>query len=110
MNERIGAGKRNGLARRIWLLICSEGGKWAPEEIAEEFNVPRQVAALAMHNMTRRTGALNRTKAKGRAKFGVTRDCTIPHGITVEQIMEAGVAPSNRRGQPKETGHDSSHG
>ena len=81
-------GKRNGLAKQIWLYIVKEGGRWTPEEIADQFGVPRQIAALAMHNMTSRTGALLRVKVRGRAKFGVTQACTIPHGVRLNELLE----------------------
>lgn len=82
-----------GFARGIWLHIAKEGGTWTPDEIAQQFNVPRQTAALAMHNLTTRAKSLTRYKDRGRAKFGVTRVCRIPYGLTVQELAEVGVIP-----------------
>ena len=86
-----GRGCRNGLASRIWLHICKEGGMWAPEEIAQQFDISRQHAALTMHNMARRGGLLHRDKLRGRARFCVKPHCVTPQGITKEQLTDLGV-------------------
>lgn len=85
-----GAGQRNGLVREIWLHICREGGKWTPEEIAARFDLPRQKAALTMHNMAGRCGSLQRFKQGGRAQFGVTKDCKVPQGLSLDELVSIG--------------------
>ena len=83
-------GTRTGLARDIWLYICREGGRWSPDEIAARFSLPRQQAALAMHNMAGRVGSLRRYKDRGRTRFGVTTECKVPHGVSLAELAAAG--------------------
>jgi hypothetical protein len=86
-----GPGKSQGYVRTIWLLLCREGGTWAPEEITAYVPATRDTIARCMHNMTTRQGQLKRYKIQGRAHFGVTADCKIPDGITVRDLASAGV-------------------
>lgn len=81
-------GYRTGMAKRIWLLLCEQGGRWAPEEVAAVLGVKRQSAALTLHNMHNRR-LLVRAKVRGRAQFGVTASCTIPSGVTVRELIQA---------------------
>lgn len=80
---------RSGIVRDIWLHICREGGKWTPDEIAEEFSMSRKKVALTMHNMASRNGSLQRYTQSNRAHFGVTKDCMIPLGISLAELENA---------------------
>lgn len=82
---------RTGLSKRIWLHLLKEGGLFTPDELAQEFGAPRQIVALAMHNMVGRSGALHKVKVGNRAKFGVTQTCALPYGLTLEDLAQAGL-------------------
>jgi hypothetical protein len=86
-----GRGRSTGASREIWLLMCKEGGRWTPEEMAEALNKSRHPTARKMHTMAGKMKQLKRFKEKGRALFGVTSDCLIPFGITVKELAEVGV-------------------
>lgn len=94
-DETKGAGHKEGYVRTIWLHLCKEGGMWTPAEVAPLVNLGREHVARVMHNMVARGGQLVRKKVNGRCQFGVTQDCSIPYGITVRQLIDAGAKPNS---------------
>lgn len=85
--------RKTGVVKDIWLHICKEGGRWTPEEIAQELGLPRESARVVMTSMQRRQGALTVTKNSNRLSFGVTADCKVPMGVTVRDLAGVGVIP-----------------
>lgn len=80
----------NGIQKKIWLHICKEGGKWSVEETAQSLNLEKSRCNTAMHNMASRASMLVRSyDDRGRTVFGVTADCTVPFGMTVDEIAGA---------------------
>lgn len=89
------AGHKQGYVRVIWLHLCKEGGWWTPMEVAPLIDMPHEKAARVMHNMVARANQLKRGKVNGRVQFGVTPDCSVPFGITVRELAEAGAIVRN---------------
>lgn len=83
--------RKTGVVKDIWLHICKEGGMWTPDEIAQEFGMPRETARVVMTSMQRRSGLLTTHKASNRVSFGVTAECRLPVGVTVKELASVGV-------------------
>jgi hypothetical protein len=83
---------REGPSKDIWLHICTNGGRWTVDEIAEQFNLHRGKANHFLQEMTYRRGQLVRFHApSGRVSFGVTKECAVPFGVTIRDLASAGL-------------------
>lgn len=85
------AAEANGTAKRVWLLLYTEGGLWTAEEIGKRLQIARPLwnalgemvrgRFLVRHRGTSIDGDLI-------VKFAVTRKCKVPRGVVVEEIEE----------------------
>lgn len=83
--------RNNGTAKRVWLLLYSEGGRWTAEEIAEKLQITRPLWT-ALGEMVR-GDFLERFRAKNidgelMVKFAVTRKCRVPRGVTLDEMWD----------------------
>lgn len=102
------------LVKRIWLLLCAEGGRWDVSEIRRELalSLNHQHVLNRMGEMARRGFVIcYRSKdidGKAFLHYGVTKQCKVPRGVMwgeIEQYMApqiVRVKPDNSiRGKPK---------
>lgn len=85
---------RTGQTRTLWLRMMAEGGRWAATELADACGESSARKVAQSLNRMGAAGALKRfeKQVKGdRLKFGVTKDCTVPYGITLADLMAVGV-------------------
>ena len=83
--------RNNGTARRIWLLLYAEGGYWTSEEIGRRLMIARPLWN-SLGEMVRGgfLSAQRVTNIDGESavKYGVTRPCKVPRGVTVDELWE----------------------
>jgi hypothetical protein len=75
--------------RRIWLWLCTEGGKWTARELAQRIGGDSQEIFRALHGMhVRNLVEQFEPDAGGRYKrYGVTGTCLVPIGLTVAEVQ-----------------------
>lgn len=83
--------RNEGIARRIWILLAKEGGRWSPKEVSEELGIPFPAVNRALYGMANDYGSLSRVKVGKGSRFGVTGKCVLPVGVTVGDLVEVGV-------------------
>lgn len=73
----------------VWLMMLKEGGRWTAAEVGERLQIDQTAAASAMRAM-HEFGTLHkweRSPTNDRVRFGVTTECRIPRGVTVQDVM-----------------------
>lgn len=80
-----------GLAKRVWLLLYSEGGWWTAEEIRRNLRMDRDIWS-ALGEMVR-SGFLARNRGNNIdgelvVKYGVTAKCKVPRGVVISEIEQ----------------------
>jgi hypothetical protein len=83
--------RNNGTAKRVWLLLYSEGGRWTAEEIADKLQITRPLWT-ALGEMVR-GDFLERFRSQNidgelSVKFAVTRKCRVPRGVTLDEMWD----------------------
>lgn len=78
-----------GFAKRIWLLLYSEGGYWTGSEVDVRLRIGKNVYT-ALGEMVR-SGFLSRKKGPNIdgemvVQYGVTSACKLPRGVSVAEI------------------------
>lgn len=81
----------NGMAKRVWMLLYSEGGRWTADEIAAQLQIARPLWS-ALGDMVRH-GCVERFRDRNiddelSVKFAVTRKCRVPRGVTIDEMWE----------------------
>lgn len=82
---------RDSSAKRIWLHMLAEGGRWSVRELAMDTRLDygsANSAATAMYD----SGSVVRHEKAGEAKtiqYSVTQSCYAPQGISVSEFVEA---------------------
>lgn len=78
---------RNGLQKAIWLYVMSEGKAATPDDVAENFGIGRQRANVMLQNMATRGRNFRRERVEGKAAFAIAGDCTVPVGVTLDELF-----------------------
>lgn len=75
--------------RKLWLWLCTRGGKWTAQEIAQHFGGDSQALFRALHGMHRRELVAQFPPAEGqyRKRYGVTGTCLVPYGVSVAETQ-----------------------
>ena len=78
--------QRTGVVRESWLLMLREGGHWSSKELNDRFGYDIHTVLLGMvaKGYAAKYGAGHDTR------FGVTRSCKVPTGVTLSELSEAG--------------------
>lgn len=82
---------RKGLAKRIWLLLCHQGGRWIEAEIRKELALDRGIHAQLGEMV--RDGFLSRFRFVNvddevTVSYGLTKTCKVPRGVRWEEIQD----------------------
>jgi DNA-binding MarR family transcriptional regulator len=74
---------------RIWLWLCSHGGLWTAQELAQRLGGNSQDIFRSLHAMSRRQLlAKYPPDENGRYyRYGVTGTCLIPYGVSVAEAQ-----------------------
>jgi hypothetical protein len=80
------------LNKRAWLLMLTEGGRWSMAELADALRVQNSLSGRVWR-MCQQGMIVRHEKGIGRSRvgFSVTRDCRIPHGVTLEDLIKCDV-------------------
>ena len=73
----------------VWLMLLREGGRWTASEVGERINLDQTSAAASLRTMTE-FGTLrrwDRSETNDRVRFGVTAECKVPRGVTLQDIL-----------------------
>lgn len=81
-----------GVSKRIWMLLYREGGWWSVAEICKELGSGPTTHVNVRDMVT--SGFLARKDdadqyGERRVRFGVTKACKMPRGVTLEEIEES---------------------
>lgn len=82
----------SGFAKRAWLLLYTEGGRWTAEEIRRWLHLPVDVSkVLSALGEMERGQFLVRMRARNIdnemvVQFGVDRRCKVPRGVTIDEM------------------------
>jgi hypothetical protein len=72
----------------VWLMMLAEGGRWTAAEVGARLEIDQTAAASALRAM-HEFGTLqkwDRSPTNDRVRFGVTNECKIPRGVTVQDV------------------------
>lgn len=86
---------KTGLAKRIWLLLLKEGGRWRTAEISEALSELPYVVTQALYPLERRE-SVKRYEKPGKGQFvawGITPGCKVPQGVSLADLLECDLAP-----------------
>ena len=80
--------------KAVWLHLLKQGGRWSCAELAyalanqSHHNIEQALSRLSTDGFIRRYDK----KVKGdRVTFGVTRECKVPRGVVLAQLIDVGV-------------------
>lgn len=75
--------------RRIWLWLCTQGGKWTAREVSQRIGVDSQKVFRAVHAMARRELIAQYPPAEGSRykRYAVTGTCLVPMGLSVAEVQ-----------------------
>jgi ribosomal protein L13E len=79
--------------KAIWMHLLREGGRWSVREVAKAL---KSDAVLTSQNMMKMRAneylvSFPRTRHKNGVAFGVTKECKVPRGFTVEELGKCGL-------------------
>jgi DNA-binding HxlR family transcriptional regulator len=84
---------RRGTSKALWLYMLENGGRWTIGELRKTI-VPHDYSPHHLDKLLRTmadTGTVTRapcTARKNGVAYGVTRDCGIPQGVTLQEVMK----------------------
>jgi predicted ArsR family transcriptional regulator len=83
--------RNNGTTREVWLRMLADGGRSTANEIAEDLSICSMGVAQSLCRMA--AGGMAKRYETGRRNvvFGVTRDCKVPRGVSLADLMTVGV-------------------
>ena len=86
------ANEHTGIGRRAWLYMLREGGYWTSSELAGVFNYDEKDMRVCLSGMAKADSLKRKplADAKNRTSFGVTRDCSLPRGLRLQELIDAG--------------------
>lgn len=75
--------------RRLWIWLCSQGGKWTAQELARRYGGDSQELFRSLHAMSRRQLVAQFPPEEGNRfkRYGVTGTCLIPFGVSVAETQ-----------------------
>lgn len=73
----------NGFSRQLWLHMLREGGRWRAAELRDE--IPAYSYPSINTDLRRMTGTGAVVKYED-GRYGVTADCTVPRGVSLEDL------------------------
>lgn len=75
--------------RELWLWLCTKGGKWTAQEVAQHFGGESQEIFRSLHGMHRRQLIAQFPPEQGqiRKRYAVTGTCLIPFGVSVAETQ-----------------------
>lgn len=75
--------------RKLWIWLCTQGGKWTAQELAVRYGGDSQELFRSLHAMSRRQVIAQFPPAPGerRKRYGVTGTCLVPIGISVAEAQ-----------------------
>jgi hypothetical protein len=85
------APSRTGATKRIWLLLCAEGGNWSAPEIRAKLGITGPINTMLRDMvswgsiMQRRLTTVDGEKV---VKYGVAHNSKVPRGVTWEEIEQ----------------------
>lgn len=77
--------QRNGIVKDAWMHMLKDGGRWTAAEIKEQFG--RDIHAT-LNRMAAQGYAVQFGDGRNRVKYGVTPDCKVPIGVTINDLQE----------------------
>jgi hypothetical protein len=83
-----------GITRKFWLHMLHSGGHWSAREL-RDLLCPHDYDAHAAEQLLRnllQSGAVKRFRSaerKNGVAYGVTRDCVIPAGVNLKDVLSA---------------------
>lgn len=82
--------KHTGFYRQAWLIVA-RGGWWTAKEIIAEIDLQTSAdyAVSMLCNMATKDGLLEKRGTRLKAEYAVTRNCSIPRGLTVGDVSRA---------------------
>jgi len=79
-----------GLTKRIWLHLLSEGGRWSPREISMDLREPYEDVRKASARMYDTGSVLRHEKGPERSiSYSVGEACLTPKGVTLADVRKA---------------------
>lgn len=80
-----------GVTKRIWLMLCGEGGFWSAAEIRGKLVITGAINTV-LRDMVE-YGCIVQKKHRNRdgemvIQYGVVRKCKVPRGVTWQEIEE----------------------
>lgn len=75
--------------RALWLWLCSRGGYWTAQEVAQHYGGDSVDIFRSLHSMHRRDLVAQFPPEEGgkRKRYGVTGTCLIPYGVCVAEAQ-----------------------
>lgn len=75
--------------RKLWLWLCTEGGKWTALELAKRYGGDSKDIFRSLHAMSRRDLVAQFPPEDGqiRKRYGVTGTCLVPFGVSVAETQ-----------------------
>lgn len=77
--------------KQIWLLMLREGGRWSIGETIEAAGLRAAKQTVPMMASTGSLVRFEKEKKGDRIRYGVTKNCKVPTGVTLAELMEVGV-------------------
>lgn len=83
-----------GATKAVWMHMLKNGGRWSCSELS------RAIVGVSLHSVEIAVGAMSergfikryeRRSHSDRITFGVTKDCKVPNGVQLCELMAAGV-------------------
>ena len=79
-----------GLTKRIWLHLLSEGGRWSPREISMDLREPYEDVRKATASMYEAGSILRHEKGQERSiSYSVGDSCMFPKWMTLADVRKA---------------------
>ena len=79
-----------GLTKRIWLHLLSEGGRWSPREISMDLREPYEDVRKASARMYDTGSVLRHERGEDRSiSYSIGDTCRVPNGATLGDVRKA---------------------
>ncbi|HYF16317.1 MAG TPA: hypothetical protein VEA40_00510 [Ramlibacter sp.] len=88
-----------GGTRELWLLMLRQGGRWSTRELRDANPALDPGAVPAMLKSMASSGSVKKLEDDKVLRFCVTKDCRIPHGVTLDDLLSADIGIQAKGGQ-----------